>query len=461
MCRGPKCHSTWRHIFAAKGASSPLALIRWWVDRQSHRSSIGVVVLGALGGQGLLVFVSPLLTRLYSPSDFGLFTVLSALSAVLGVAIIGRMDAAITLPRSGRVAAAVVWLSILLATVGSSVIAIVGAFWGYPLMRRLGTPELSKYWMLIALTSFAVALDQIFIMWMVRTRRFKAIGARNFYQGSGQACVQVTTGYLGLRPSGLLWGLLAGRITALGGIFSSSGLLHQGRPRWRLMRGALSSYRRFAYFGALSAIINVIGQQAPILVIGAEYGQDVVGWLGITVRVLAAPMALIGVAVGRVFQGDVSALLRSRQANLRALVTRNLRTLLLIASPITILALTVAPFVFPFIFGHAWAQAGVFASGLAIGYFAQLVVSPVSQLLVLLDHQALFLSLDVLRLLLTVGVPLTAAQLGASAQVSVVLVGLMMAVAYSAYLLACIWAARRHDASPLVGNRHSERQVGR
>ena len=60
-----------------------------WLQRFKPKSAfargVGVLVGGTAGAQALMVLAAPLLTRLYSPEDFGLLAVYSGLLAICTV----------------------------------------------------------------------------------------------------------------------------------------------------------------------------------------------------------------------------------------------------------------------------------------------------------------------------------------------------------------------------------------
>lgn len=412
------------------------------------RGSSGKVVIIMLGsgvGQLLVLAVTPLLTRLYTPAQFGLFTVFVAVVSVTGTFALFRFDAAIPLPGSDRVAAALAWLAIVLAVIVSLVILAVGPWLGEPIGRMVGSDGLGAVWWLVAVATVIIAFDQVFLTWMVREKRYKALALRNALQGAGQAGGQALLGVTALQSVGLLIGWILGRVAAIGGLFSAGGLLRQGRPRFSDLREAASRYRRFPLVSSWSALINVLGQQAPFLVVSAYYGAITIGLLGLTIRIIAAPATLIGQAVGRVFQGEASSAVRDNERTLARIVTRNATTLFWLGLPICVLLAAAGPWIFELIFPPDWAEAGTYARWLAVGYLAQLVVSPVSQTLLILEQQGYQLAWDVSRLIITVGGPLIAAMLGAPAIVAVAVLSGAFVVCYAVLYVACVRAARHYD----------------
>ncbi len=405
------------------------------------------ILLGSGIGQLLVLAVSPILTRLYTPEQFGVLTVFVSVTSVLGTFVLFRFDAAIPLPASDRVAAAVAWLGLGLATCLSVLTGLLGVWVAVPLARLVGTPALAGVWWLVAGATFMVAVDQVLLTWMVREKRYRALGLRNGLQGAGQAAGQVGLGWTGWNPVGLLVGWIAGRIAAVGGLFSSGGLLRQGIPTRDGLVQAAVRYRRFPLVSSWSALINALGQQAPFLVISAYYGSVTIGLLGLTIRVIAAPASMVGQAVGRVFQGEASEAVRLGDRPLRPIVTANTRILLAIGAPVCVILAAFGPWLFHVVFGAAWEEAGQYARLLSVGYLAQLAVSPISLTLLILERQGTQLAWDALRLVLTVGGPLAAALLGGSAIVAVGVLSAMFVLCYGTLFLVCWQAASRHDRS--------------
>jgi O-antigen/teichoic acid export membrane protein len=75
---------------------------------------VSVLVGGTAGAQLITVLAAPLLTRLYSPEDFGLVAVCASLLALIGVISSRRYELAIPLPDDDVEEANVAMLSLLL-----------------------------------------------------------------------------------------------------------------------------------------------------------------------------------------------------------------------------------------------------------------------------------------------------------------------------------------------------------
>jgi O-antigen/teichoic acid export membrane protein len=403
------------------------------------------ILLGTGIGQLVVLAVSPVLTRLYTPDEYGVFTVFVAVVSVLGTFTLFRLDAAIPLPRSDRLAASVAWVGIAACTLMSLLIGLLAPVLGPAVADLVNSPALATVWWWVAAATFMVAIDQVLLTWMVREKRYPALGLRNALQGIGQAAGQVGLAWTPIRSVGLLVGWIIGRIAAVGGLFSRGGLLRQGVPRARTMRAAVVRYRRFPLIASWSSLLNSLGQQAPLLVISAYYGSVTIGLLGLTVKVMAAPVVLLGQAVARVFQGEASEAIRDRHRPLRPILMSNVKVLAAISVVMAIVVMVGGPWLFGVIYGAEWEPSGQFARLLAVGYAAQLTVSPVSQILLILERQTRQFLWDATRLVITVGAPLAAAAAGASATVAVTVLSACWVVTYGALLWVCLGAATSHD----------------
>src|SRR3954471_16287753 len=100
-----------------------------------------VIMAGTAFGQLLAIAVSPLLSRLYTPADFGLFSLVNAFAMVLGTVAALRYEMAIPLPRADDEARAVLVVAACV-TLGTTVATTV-LFWllGPVVADLVGTPR--------------------------------------------------------------------------------------------------------------------------------------------------------------------------------------------------------------------------------------------------------------------------------------------------------------------------------
>jgi O-antigen/teichoic acid export membrane protein len=381
-------------------------LISTWLPDKGFRRNVIVLVGGTVLAQALSVVLSPVLTRLYTPDDLGL---LASYSSIVGIALVIatlRYEMAIPLPEDDETAANLLVLTLLLiAGVSVSTGLAVWLFRDEIGLGSRGVATRVPFWSLsmgVLLAGAYKALNY----WAVRQGAFLDIARSKIGQGTGRALGQVGLGLLNLGPTGLIVGQLIGWSAAIGGlvvlVFSCSGSFLR-RMGYKTIRRAASRYRALASFGTLADLFNAIGLRISPLLLVALFSAEVGGLFELSQRIMGMPVLLIGQAISQVYLKSASRLARERPDGLKRLFLRTSSRLLLVGTiPIVALGVGGACF-FGRVFGERWTESGVFTRMLIPLYISQIVVSPLSQTLYILEHSGMFLAWTILRLVLVVG----------------------------------------------------------
>jgi O-antigen/teichoic acid export membrane protein len=215
----------------------------------------------------------------------------------------------------------------------------------------------------------------------------------------------------------------------------------------RTLRVAAARYRKFPLVSTWSSLLNSFGLQAPVLFFSAFYGATELGFVALTIRVMAAPVGILTDAVSQYFEGAFGLALRKRNRSLvRMVATISVRCTLLALAGGLIISIA-GPWLFSLVFGSQWEQAGVYAQIMVWGYVAQLAVSPISRGLLLLEKVGLQLGWDTSRLILTNGSILVAGLLGAPALGALIALTVAQVITYGALLIMVLVCARNRDAA--------------
>lgn len=404
---------------------------------------------GSLVGQGATLVAAPLLARQYGPQAFGVLAVFTAVVSILAAAGSLRLDAAIIIPPDDEDATALAWLALTAGAVTAGAVLATTAV-APQLSRALGVTGLASLWWLVAAATLVTVLAQVATSWLVRLRAYPWIAFRNAAQGTTAGTTQIGAGLLTHQPIGLVAGFTVGQLAAAGGLLSPRGLFRQPFPSRRQLARMLARYRRFAILGTGSALLNTTGQQAPLLLISALYGSTTVGLLGLALRVLATPVALLGTAVANAFRGELSARRREGGEPLAPFLRKTTLGLAAAGAAPALLLVIAGPQLFSLAFGSRWTAAGGFAQALAVAYWAQFVASPVSQTLPVLERQGLQLGWDAGRLVLVLAAPLLVWAGGGNAHAAVLVLSAAQVVAYAWLFALCHGAASQADTSVTI-----------
>jgi O-antigen/teichoic acid export membrane protein len=365
-----------------------------WVEGVLSRDAASLA-LGALTAQALNLLAMPVLSRLYSPEDFGLFSVFMAVSGVVATAITLRYETTIVIPKSDREAVALVILSFMLVTILGVPLALLAHF----LTAHL--PYLSDAFGLGAWLSWAIgagALTSLIAInnaWLTRLGRFHQISRQRVALALITILLGISWGLFDIST-----GLLLAQICALFSVcvyvmWYMSPLANTTKTQELV--GVFKQYIKAPKFLLPVALLDVITMQLPLLLISVWYGSELAGHFGMAWRVTALPMTLVGVAVGQVFFQQFSKAWPDALAA-KKLLFKTWKSLAWVGLAPMLFLLFWGREAFAFCFGGKWEDAGAISSVIAPLLFASLLHSPTSTASIVLGlhKRVLLLSIAVL-----------------------------------------------------------------
>ena len=221
---------------------------------------------GTLFGQLILLATTPLLTRLFTPEDFGLFGVLSALNGIFGLVMAGRYEFAIPLVAKDDEAAALVVLAGLVALILTLLSLLLVWALGDAFAQLTGLPALVPLLWLVPPILLATGLGQPLENWSIRRETLRLNGLSRVVQFGGQGASQVFLGVAGAGALGLTLGYGLGYLGRL--IFFLITLPAADRAamtaaRSSQIRQLAWSYRLYPTYSAGSSLLKSTTQFAP------------------------------------------------------------------------------------------------------------------------------------------------------------------------------------------------------
>jgi O-antigen/teichoic acid export membrane protein len=404
-----------------------------------------LLTFASLFAQGIIAASALILSRLYSPTEFGTFTVSASILAIFTIIAALRYDLAVVLPNGEEEAYAVTYAG-LISTVLVSLLALVTVLAvGKSLADFLDLPDLWPWLLVIPPAVLAGGTFLCLSQLALRRQLFSTIATRNVIQATGGVGAQVWFGLGGITSGGLIAGQAIGQTLGSTTLLFKSGFdssTARAARNWSSIRDAAKRYRKFPQHMTFAALLNVAGLQLPVLLFAYYYGAEVTGWFGLTQRVLILPAAVIGTAVMQVFRSKASVLLREDRQEIHPLYRRTSWRLLKLSLIPVIVIWVAGPTIFELGLGEQWRQSGQFARILSLVFVAQLVVVPVSSMLGMLERTAQQLSWDIGRFTmcsLGVWVP---ALLGAGDEVTLWVYSCTSGLAYLALWLIADSACR-------------------
>jgi O-antigen/teichoic acid export membrane protein len=372
------------------------SLVRAVLPKGRLGRAVVLLASGTVASQAIVVLASPLLTRLYTPEDFGILAVFSALLGVLGLVVCLRYEVAIPLAEDETTAVNLVALNVVTALLVSAVVGLVVWRWGDAISAWTNAEALRRWIWLLPLGLFTFGCYTTLRHWAVRRQAFGHIVRTRLSQAIGQVAAQVGLGWLIPGPVGLLVGQVVGHsagITSLGSSFYRNERQRLGALSVNGMIRAAARFWRLPTLATGASLLSA-ARMLPSLFFAVIYGAQVAGWFLLAQRVVAMPMRLLGVSVGQVYLSEAPRLYRADHARMYALFMSTTGRLFAVGILSMGIVALVGPELFAMVFGDEWTETGRYARFLAPMYIAQLAVSPTGETLTIVERQDLRLAWD-------------------------------------------------------------------
>src|SRR5690606_17477217 len=258
--------------------------VKPWLNRiaSAFRSdgfirNVSILAGGAALGQLLALLASPLLSRLYSPDDFGTLGVYASILGVLGVAANMRYELAIPLSEDETLASNTLALSLALTAGLGLVAGVCVLLFSDELVALTGTPALADLTFLIPIGVVAIGTYTALNYWAIRQRAFGVIARTKLNQGASGALVQVGLGAIVLVPLGLLVWQVVGQTAGIATLARLAVRMPMRRVSLSGMLRAFKRYQRLPKYSLPGAVMNNASLSLPALLAPALYGPAVPG----------------------------------------------------------------------------------------------------------------------------------------------------------------------------------------
>ncbi|MGX5830125.1 oligosaccharide flippase family protein [Mesorhizobium sp. 43Arga] len=360
----------------------------------------GGVSAMAIIGQFTLVAAIPLLARLYSPADFGIFTIYLSIVNILGAIAALRFESSIYVVED-RARGQVAFKLILLAVFATTVTTLATGY----LLLRVAPGRLNHLVWLVPIGMAGAAVAEAMNCWSLRFGYVRDFAIGRVIQPATMALLQLIFGVAHLGGEAMVYAHILSQavlILVIGTrILSLDDAYGIVRAPWLTVIATARREYKFPMFDLPAALAAFTIINLPAILIGSLFGANFAGFFGVAARIVTAPIALIANPLGNVFVA-----IANEGRNDRSLLGSAHGLLILaagvIALPILGLGLAAPYLVVPFL-GEPWMVAGQIVSALACMGAAQAIATPLQMVPTILRRQEVRLLLDVARALLMFG----------------------------------------------------------
>ena len=322
---------------------------------------------GAGIAQAIPFIASLFLARIYTKTDFGDLSLIMSISGIVGNVVALRYEWVVILQKKTSDAKRAMGLAFSL-TFLNTLLSFVLLILLYPILNsRL---DISDYSLLCftPIIIFCIGMYSIYDNWFNRQREYKNMASLKIIQSTAVSLFRLLLGI-----TGITWGLIGG--TVIGYIitvfaciilFLKKSTLKRGYFAYKEMRKVAVSYKDYSLLATPSALLNSASTIGLPLLIAYFYSVELAGIYFFANNLIRLPISFLSNSTAQVFKKEAVHLVHINQIdNLKALIRKVQRTVLLLIFPVILILSLFGDSIFSFLFGTQWS-----VSGALVKYFS-------------------------------------------------------------------------------------------
>lgn len=367
--------------------------------------NVTIVAGGNAAAKLIGVLATPIITRLYTPGDYGIYSVFMSVIGITGSLATLRYSITIPIAKDEKIADNLIKLCFLI-TLGLSLLwLLIVAFFGVKIANYYQSDNLQQFLWLIPLVFLGKGIYETLNNWAVRNKGFKLITRTKISQTISSSIIKIGFGLLKVAPLGLFLGHITQEAA---GIRSIASKLKKAKPllfrdtSWKEIKSVAIRYKDFPLVQSWSQLLLALGAQMPILLLGLFYDADVVGVFGLAFSMISLPMDLIGQSVAQVYYAEISRFGKENARKTYNLSISLIKKLFIIGLLPVGLLIAFAPWIFKIVFGPEWIDSGLYASILSIMILTHFISNPIANIFNVYEEQKMQLLLNIVRVVLII-----------------------------------------------------------
>ena len=333
-----------------------------------------------LFAQFINIAASPILTRIYSPEEFGYFSFYLSVCALLIVYTTGRYEFAINTVKSEEESQQLFKVVVVFSTLFAILLLAAEQIFYDSVIHIFKLEEASSLLLYIPLTLLVMGIAQGLNYYLNKYKEFGALSKGKVLRSAVTSGVSIIFGLTGLQSVGLILANILGYIVS--NVYQT--VVKQLGFLFNVRKYSISSviktaaeHKHYPLYNSTSAFFDNMAVQAPVFILMRFFSEAIVGFYSLTIRVAAMPISLISASVAQVFLSEVAEL-HSEGKSFKHVLKKVLLLLAAIGILPVVLLVIAGPWGFALVFGEEWRMAGELSQILAFGYYAKFVVSPLS-----------------------------------------------------------------------------------
>lgn len=416
--------------------------------KSKNAKNIATLFGGATIAQLVPILVSPLITRLYTPEDFGVLALFMAFTSVPALISSGRYDQAILLPKNNGDAVNVIILSLFITFLTSLTVFTFILFGGDYIIDYTKNTELNKWIYLVPFCVLIISTYNVFSIVNIRINAYKNFTISSILRTSISVLIQISLGLLGFGFPALLLSLIVSHILAAYNMARKTFILFNDCVDINLasIRVVAQRYARFPKLSLPATLLNTSTGSLVNIAILTYYGASTLGVYSLVIRLVAMPVATVGSSFSKVFHREAITELNTT-GFASNIFKKTFFQLSIIGVPIFLVIYFSSDYLFGNIFGHEWQSAGLYTKLLVPFFYVRFISASLSVILSVYEKQ----NVDLIFNIVVISVSLILFYVSDSIDIYLKYYGVCLAIIYALPLIY-YWQLVNTEKSGVIEN---------
>ena len=354
--------------------------------KSDFTKNVLTLLTGTTVAQAIPIAISPILTRVYTPADFGVVALFMAIVATFGSVANGRYELAIMLPKKEEDAINLFALSLVITTTLAIALFIAILFLDEKIVEWIGNRDIQFWLYFVPITVFFVGLFNSLNYYNTRQKNYKDIAKSKIIKSVVLAVVQLSIGFIKQGATGLVSGQILAQIFAnmklLQNIILQRELL--AKISIKSMQLQAKRYIQFPQYSLGGVVASSLSVHFIEILISSLFSIATLGFYTLVQRILGLPSSLIGGSIGQVFYQEATQE-KHRSGRAIKIYKKTFKKLLILGSLFFGILYFSVEELFTFVFGQDWRIAGIYAQAVIPLFFIRFIYVSLSAIYDIFD----------------------------------------------------------------------------
>jgi O-antigen/teichoic acid export membrane protein len=273
------------------------------------------LMTGTTIAQAIPIAISPILTRIYTPQDYGIVALYMSIATIASIIATGRYEMAIMLPKKDTDAINILLLSIGITFLMSFISFLIIFLFNQEITNFLGNQDVSIWLYLVPVSVLLTGIYQGLRYWNNRKKYFKNLAKNTIIQAGTNSSLNLSFGFLGFGAGGLIFSGLIGKLISI--LFLSKiawnkdSQLLKSKNNLKII-ALLKLHKKLPLFNLPNALIDTFRTSGINILIAKLFTISSLGHYSLAWRMVVTPASLIGNSLSQVLFQKLSSSKKNR-----------------------------------------------------------------------------------------------------------------------------------------------------